>query len=47
LVLIIALFIVALVFDDFAGKGWPGLVIFAIGAAIGAMGHAVWKELKK
>lgn len=47
LVLMIALFIVAIVFDEFAGKGWPGLGIFVFGAIAGGMAHMLWKELKK
>ena len=47
LALMSVLFIVAIVFDEFAGKGWAGLGIFVIGAIAGGMVHMLWKEFKK
>ena len=46
-VFMVAAFIVAIVFEEFSGKGWVGLSIFAIGATIGGLGHFLLKELKK
>jgi hypothetical protein len=46
-VLMIALFIIAIIVEEVAGKGWTGLMIFVMGAVIAGMGHVLWKELKK
>jgi hypothetical protein len=46
-VFIAAAFIVATVLDEYAGKGWLGLLIFMVGACIAGLGHLLWKELRK
>jgi hypothetical protein len=46
-ILMIAAFVIALVFEELSGKGWLGVLIFAIGAVIAGAGHALLKELKK
>jgi hypothetical protein len=45
-VLMIVLFIIAIVFDEFGGKGWFGLVVFVIGATVGALAVDLFKSLK-
>jgi hypothetical protein len=47
LVFIVAAFIVAIVLEEYSGKGWLGLLIFAVGATVAGLGHFLWKELKK
>jgi hypothetical protein len=38
-VLMIAAFVIALVFEELSGKGWLGVLIFVIGAVIAGAGH--------
>ena len=39
-------FIVAVVFGEFyRGMGWFGLLIFVVGAGMGALGIYLWKHL--
>jgi hypothetical protein len=46
-VFMIAAFIVALVFEEFGGKGWAGLAVLCVGGIAAGIGHALWKQLKK
>jgi hypothetical protein len=47
-VLMIFAFIVAIVFGEFYhGMGWVGALIFVLGAAMGALGLYLLKDLKK
>jgi hypothetical protein len=47
-VLMILAFIVAIVFGEFyQGMGWVGALIFVLGAAMGALGLYLLKDLKK
>ena len=46
-VLMIFAFIVAIVFAEFyRGMGWVGVLIFIVGASMGAFGMYLWKTLK-
>lgn len=45
-VLMILAFIVSIVFGEYRGMGWVGVLIFVIGAAIGGLGTYLWKTLK-
>jgi Na+/proline symporter len=46
-VFMILAFVVAIVFGEYyRGMGWVGVVIFIIGAAMGALGIHLWKSLR-
>ena len=46
-VLMILAFVVAIVFGEFyRGMGWLAVLIFIIGAAMGALGTHLWKTLR-
>jgi hypothetical protein len=47
LAVMIPLLIIALVFDEFGGKGWVGLAILVVGAVAASLCHHLWKELRK
>lgn len=48
LVFMIVAFIVSMVFGEFyRGMGWPGVLIFVLGAVMGALGVYLFKELRK
>jgi hypothetical protein len=46
LVLMILAFVIAIVFEEFRGMGWVGVLIFVIGASIGALGTYLLKSLR-
>jgi hypothetical protein len=45
-VLMILAFVIAIVFDELHGMGWIGTLIFVIGAAMGALGMYLLKNLR-
>ena len=48
LVFMIVAFIVSIVFGEFyRGMGWLGVLIFLFGAAMGALGVYLFKDLRK
>ena len=48
LVFMIVAFIVSIVFGEFyRGMGWLGVLIFVVGAAMGALGVYLFKDLRK
>jgi len=47
LVVVVVALIVSIVFEEFHGKGWIGLLIFVIGAAIGGLGIELLKNLRR
>jgi len=46
-VFMILAFVVAMVFGEYRGMGWLGVLIFIIGAAMGALGLYLLKTLRK
>ena len=47
LVFMILAFVIAMVFEEYyRGMGWLGVLIFIIGAAMGALGIHLWKNLR-
>jgi hypothetical protein len=47
LVLMILAFIVAIVFGEFyRGMGWVGVLVFVVGASMGALGMYLLKDLR-
>jgi hypothetical protein len=46
-ILMILAFVVAIVFEEFSFRiGWLGVVIFIIGASMGALATYLWKDLR-
>jgi hypothetical protein len=44
--LMIVAFIVSTVFGELHGVGWIGVLIYAVGVSMGALGVYLWKSLK-